>query len=116
MAIPELTRAVAVRKVAAFVDGRVPAHAAHQVRLEFSVRGKAITLFERRAPWRPDFGPEWSSLKVAQLRYDPGAGAWSLYWRDRNERWYPYPDATPSRDVGPLLDEIDRDPTCIFWG
>lgn len=116
MAVPELTRAVAVREVAAFLDGRVPAHAAHRVRLEFSVRGNAITLVERRAPWRPELGPEWSSLKVAQLRYDAGVGAWSLYWRDRNERWHPYRFATASRDVGPLLDEIDRDPTGIFWG
>jgi hypothetical protein len=116
MAIPELTRAAAVREVEAFLDGRVPAHAAHQVRLVFSVRGNAITIVERRAPWRPDFGSEWSSLKIAQLRYDPGTGTWSLYWRDRNERWHRYRAATRRRDVGPLLDEIDRDPTGIFWG
>jgi hypothetical protein len=53
---------------------------------------------------------------VAQLRYDPGSGAWSLYWRDRNDRWHPYPYLAPNRDIGPLLGEIDRDPTCIFWG
>lgn len=55
-------------------------------------------------------------MKVAQLRYDPETGAWSLYCRDRNERWFPYFDIKPSRDVGPLLAEIDADPTGIFWG
>jgi hypothetical protein len=35
---------------------------------------------------------------------------------DRNSRWFLYDDVAPSRDVGPLLAEIDEDPTGIFWG
>jgi hypothetical protein len=80
------------------------------------VRGNAITIVERRAPWLPEYGPEWSSLKVAQLRYDAEASTWSLFWRDRNERWFPYTDVEPSRDVAPLLAEIDAVPTGSFWG
>lgn len=109
MAIPELAKAAAVRQVEAFCEQRVPPRARDQVRLEFSVRGNAITIVERRPPWHPRLGPEWSSLKVAQLRYDPASSTWSLYCRDRNERWFPYFDVEPSRDVGPLLAEIDAD-------
>jgi len=30
---------------------------------------------------------------------------WILYWRDRNQP-----------EILTLLGEVDRDPTCIFWG
>jgi hypothetical protein len=39
-----------------------------------------------------------------------------LYWRDRNLRFHIYDLLAPSRRVEDLLTEIDRDPTCIFWG
>jgi len=41
---------------------------------------------------------------------------WTLYWRDRNQRWHKYDLIAPSPDILTLLDEVDRDPTCIFWG
>jgi hypothetical protein len=83
-----------IARVRRYCQRRVPPHARDQVRLETVVRGSAITIIERRVPWRDDFGPEWSRLKVAQLRY--GHGAWTLYWADRNGRWLPYPDLDPS--------------------
>jgi len=86
MALPELVELAAVRQVEEFCDSRVPEHARDQVRLEFVVRGNSITLVERRAPWRPDYEPDWSSLDIAQLRYDAQARVWSLYCRDRHER------------------------------
>lgn len=85
-----------------------------QVRLEQRVRGNAITIVERRPPWREDFGPEWSSTKVAQLRYD--RGLWTLYCADGSGRWWLYPEAAPAGDVAPLLAAIDEDVTGIFWG
>jgi hypothetical protein len=39
-----------------------------------------------------------------------------LYWRDRNLRFHIYDLLEPSNRVDDLLNEIDRDPTCIFWG
>lgn len=116
MALPDLVRLAAVHRVDRFCEHRVPAHAHDQVRLESVVRGNSITLVERRAPWHPDYGPEWSSLEIAQLRYDPAAHEWSLYCRDRNERWFPYAEVATSPDVAPLLDAVDADPTGIFWG
>jgi len=34
----------------------------------------------------------------------------------RNQRWHKYDLIAPSADVLALLDELDRDPTCICWG
>lgn len=116
VAIPEAIAREVTREVDAFCDGRVPAELRDQIRLECSVRGNAITIVERRPPWREDFGPDWSSVKVAQLRFEPAARAWALYCSDANGRWLRYSDAQPTYDIRSLLDEIDADPTGIFWG
>ena len=53
---------------------------------------------------------------MAQLRFDPSERTWSLYCRDRNERWFVYDEVGPAPTVDPLLNEIGEDPTGIFWG
>jgi len=39
-----------------------------------------------------------------------------LDWRDRHLRFHLYDPIEPSDSVEKLLAEIERDPTCIFWG
>jgi hypothetical protein len=92
-----------VAAVRHYCEQRVPPHALHQIRSELVLTRGAATIVERRAPWREDYGPEWTSRGVARLRYTTKSGVWTLYWSDRNGRCV-------------LLDEVDRDPTCIFWG
>lgn len=99
-----------------YCEQRVPPHALHQVRVEAQVDARAVTIVERRAPWREDYGPEWTTLGIARLRYVAKTGLWTLYWRDRNQRWHRYDLVAPSSDVLTLLDEVDRDRTGIFWG
>ena len=82
--------------------------------IEHAVRGNAITIVERRPAWSELVGPDWSTTKVAQLRYD--AGLWTLYCSDSSDRWCIYDDVDPAPEVGPLLAVIDEDPTGIFWG
>ena len=110
MAVP----ADAVAEVKRYCQARVLEEMRSQARIEHAVRGKAITIVERRPPWREDSGQEWSSTKVAQLRFD--SGMWTLYCSDSNGRSWLYDDAPPARDVAPLLAAIDEDRTGIFWG
>jgi hypothetical protein len=84
--------------------------------MEFAGRGNSITILERRAPWAEWLGPEWSRMKIAQFRFDPPNGLWRLYWADRNERWHELWDVEPSPSIDPLLQEVDQDPTAVFWG
>jgi Protein of unknown function (DUF3024) len=110
-------RETALGAVEVFCDSRVSEQLREEIRLECSRRGNAITIIERRAPWNPELiGTEWTSLKVAQLRFDPSSGQWSMYCCDRNERWWPYPNIGMSASIDALLAEIDADPTGIFWG
>jgi Protein of unknown function (DUF3024) len=106
----------ALRAVQVYCESRVPAVLRDEIRIECSRRGRSITIVERRPPWMPEYGPEWSSVRVAQLRLDDRAGAWALYWRDGRDRWHHYDTVEPTASVDPLLAEIEADPTGIFWG
>ena len=110
--IPELDLA----RIRRYVDARVPPRAAHQVRLEVEIQGTAVTIVERRAPWRADLGPEWTSSPIARLRYSPTHAVWTLFWRDRNLHWHRYDRIDTAAHIDPLLAEIDADPTASFWG
>lgn len=112
MALPGLD----VAAIRHFCEQRVPPHAIQQVRVEAGIGSSAVTIVERRAPWREDYGPEWTTLGIARLRYFAKHKHWVLYCRDRDERWHRYDLIAPSPDVLVLLDEIDRDRTGIFWG
>jgi hypothetical protein len=102
----------AVAQVAAYCEQR----STDDYRIEHTVRGSSITIVERRPPWNPDFGSEWSSLKVAQLRYDERTRRWRLYSSGSDDRWRPYELAPPAPEVAPLLVAIEQDRTGIFWG
>jgi hypothetical protein len=58
-----------VARVQRWCAARVPEHARHQVRVECQLAPRHLTIVERRAPWRDEFGPEWTSLPIARLRY-----------------------------------------------
>jgi hypothetical protein len=90
MPLPAHVREIAMAQVDRFCDERVPEAMRSEMRLEQVVRGSVITIVERRPPWSALIGPEWTSMNIAQLRYD---------------------DADPAPDVGPLLAAIDEDPT-----
>ena len=112
MAMPELD----VARVRRWCAEQVPKHALHQVRVECQVAARHLTIVERRAPWRENLGPEWTTFPIARLRDTPKDKTWTLYWRDRNLRFHIYDLIAPSNHVQDLLAEIDRDPTCNFWG
>ena len=110
MALPDLD----VERLKRFCRTRVPSTLADKVRLEVTTRGKSVSIHERRPPWDGKPG-EWTSMAIAQLRYE-GDGRWTLYFGDRNDRWVRYPELAPKQPIGLLINELDEDPTCIFWG
>jgi hypothetical protein len=115
MALSVLVKTLDEKKLSAYCEKRMPPHARHQVRLAYEIRGNSVTIFEERAPWHKDM-TEWTSMPIAQIRYDGKTGKWSLYCADRNERWHKYPGQSPTKDLDEILAEINRDPTHIFWG
>ena len=114
MALPELIKHGAEKKLTAFCERRVPAHVRDQIRLIFKFRGNAVTLIETR-PYFKD-PSTWTESPVAQFRFGLDEKVWSLYCRDRNTRWRFYNLIQPSANLDDLIAEVDRDPTCNFWG
>ncbi len=110
MAIPPLDLA----RIQRFCDKRNPPEFRDVMRLEVNVRGNTVTILDRRPPWE---GPgAWDVSEVARLRYTAKTGLWMLYWSDRDGRWHRYWNFEPTPRVDKLLAEIERDPTCIFFG
>src|SRR5436305_9171484 len=106
----------AMRQVEGCCRRQVPGKYRDEVRLEATVRGNSVTVVERRPPWREGIGTEWTSLKIAQLRYDSATALWTLYWSDSKDRWLPYSDATPARSVATLIEAIEADRSGVFFG
>jgi hypothetical protein len=102
--------ASALRQLDAFCSR----HVRNDAQLEARVRGDKITIIERRAPWRPDDGPEWTESKVAQIAFHPAMRTWTLFAYDRHQRRIDYPFLWPTRDLDAVIDELERDPVCMF--
>jgi hypothetical protein len=105
-----------VARVRRWCEQRIPSHIKDQLRLECDITVRHLTIVECRPPWREDLGTEWTRFPIARLHYVKTTNQWSLYWRDRNLRFHKYDQLPPSPSIGDLLDEIDRDPTHLFWG
>ncbi|MBI4844501.1 MAG: DUF3024 domain-containing protein [Nitrospirae bacterium] len=115
MPLPVLVKALIEKKVGEFCTKKVPARVLNELNVSYDIRGNSVTIFENRAPWRPDM-KEWTSMPVAQIRYDNKTGEWTLYCADRNDKWHKYLGIEATKNIGALLNEIDKDPTGIFWG
>jgi hypothetical protein len=113
--LPIFTKKLADQKITKFCDIRVPPHVRNKLRLTHNFRGNGVTIYEERAPWRQDL-KEWTSLPIAQIRYNEKTGKWSLFCADRNNKWHEYRGLEPTQDLDIILKEIDKDPTGIFWG
>ncbi|MGW5360140.1 DUF3024 domain-containing protein [Actinopolymorpha pittospori] len=105
-----------VARVQRWCRDRVPAQVRDQVRVELDVAERHLTIVECRPPWREDMGAEWTRFPIARLRYTKSTRLWSLYWRDRHQRFHEYDQVPATQSVQDLLAEVDRDPTAIFWG
>ena len=99
-----------------YCEAKVPAQLLAEVRVECEVRGRNITIVERRPPWDPSLGSEWTTQPVAQVRFDPSGNTWTLFFARSTGRWVRYQGAPVTPRIDELLSEIDEDPTGIFWG
>jgi hypothetical protein len=105
-----------VARVQRWCKQRVPESVRDQVRIECEVAARHLTIVESRPPWRADLGPDWIRTPHARLAYTKSRNIWTLYYRDRNLRFHKYAQKLPTASIDELLDEIDRDPTALFWG
>jgi hypothetical protein len=111
-AVPDVDLA----RIRRYCEDQVPVELRDAIRVECRVRGKTVTIVERRPPWPTAEGAEWMELPQARMKYDERTSAWTLYWFDRNSRAHRYDLIDPHQPITRILDEVENDPTCIFRG
>lgn len=114
MALDELQKRRINNILEKFCNKRIPAELKDQIKLEFDIRGNYVTLFERRRYFKDP--KQWTKGKIAQFRYDSNDNKWILYWWRHTGKWYKYKDINARNDLQDLVEEVDKDPTGIFWG
>lgn len=117
-ALPDHTRRLAERLLAAYCQRICPPEFREQVVLGFHVGETGVTLHEvRRICGVPGTA---RLVEVALLRYDSRRGTWRLYFRadvvgcTGRAEWRRYPSA-PQRSLATLMRELDADAHGLFW-
>ena len=114
MAFSKVERRAIERLLTEYCGRRVPPNERDRRRILFRIKGRGVILLESRPLFtKPS---EWVDAVVAQFRRDDDTGDWTLFCADRNSKWHRYEYLRPKKTLRPLLAEIDRDPTGIFWG
>jgi len=85
-----------------------------QLRHGFEIGTQHVILFEERP--RFDRHAVWQRHDVAKFRWVARHREWRLYCQFRDLKWHLYEPRPSARRFATLLEEVDRDPTCIFWG
>jgi hypothetical protein len=114
MAFSELELKRIEQTVGEFCRKRSPAHLKDKLRLEYSVKGHEVIVFEWRPKW--DNPKEWSELPVAKLKFIRSANKWRLYWQRADLKWHEYPGLSSSDHIEDLVREVDADPLACFFG
>lgn len=113
MALSEFEKKRVEKLLTAYCEDKIPPDLRDRIRIEFTIRGNEVSLFESRLHWQDG---EWISMKIARFKKDPKTEAWQLYWGDRNSKWRPYPPLPYHRDIEKLLQEVEKNETGAFWG
>jgi hypothetical protein len=91
-----------LRKVQNYAAKIVPPEFPDQIKMEVDLRGRTVTVFECRPPWRKDIEPEWTRRGVAEMKFDTESSKWMLYWSDSNGRWHIF-DLVSPRSIDKML-------------
>lgn len=113
MAIPAQEQQRAAQALRRHCD-EVPPEVRHLVSKDFRFVRSDVELIERR----PHYLERDRIMEhvVAKFRYNATRESWTLLWCDRHERWHTHQGFEDRRNFLPLLREVERDPTRIFWG
>ncbi len=85
-----------------------------QVRLDFSIHGQDIEIYEERPYWRDP--SEKTQTSIAKIKYVRSQDEWRLYWMGGNLKWQLYEPFSVSKYPEKIVDEIDRDEFGCFFG
>jgi hypothetical protein len=100
-----------VELVRKWAEAKTPPELRDRMRVEIDMEQRSLTIVE----WSL-MGDQWLSVPAAKLLWTGRTNVWTLYRFDSNSKPHRYEFLEPSPRVQDLLDEVDDDPTFIFWG
>lgn len=114
MALTEIQKAQVDKLLTPYCAKRVPAVVRSKVRVGYRVDGNAVILYEERPAFQAPHS--WQEMVVAKFTYVGTRREWRLYCQHRDLKWHAYQALPASSSFAKLLNEVDADPTGIFWG
>jgi hypothetical protein len=114
MAFNELDLRRIERIVGGFCRRRTRPEVADELRLVYEVVRQSVVVCEERPDWRDP--ARRMRTPVAKLRFVRTTGLWTLHWMRADLRWHAYERASPTADLAALVEVVDRDEYCAFFG
>jgi hypothetical protein len=114
MAIPtELIKKIEI-ELQKYCNNRIPLEMREKVILVYKIEGNSIILIEKR----PHFKIKNRIIEslIAKIKYINKTKEWELYYPNRKLGWSKYWNFKNKKRFSTIINEIDKDPTCIFWG
>ena len=93
---------------------RPPPELRDKVDYRADIYGQDVTLISVR----PAYGDETRKAEYpfAKARWVGTRKVWRLFWMRADLKWHSYQPLPESPSIGTLLQEVDRDPHCCFFG
>ena len=115
MPIPETELKRVSNMLSEYCEKRIPQHIRHKLKMGYDIDRTWVHLYEERPMFQDE--TKWHKMIIAKFRYTIKTNKWTLYWADRNSKWHIYKKTkNPTRHFELLLEEVDDDPTGIFYG
>jgi hypothetical protein len=96
------------------IRGPIKAGVANKVRHGIRVEGTSIILFQSYPHFQRR--SQWIDHDVAKFRFFKSRQIWRLYCKFRDLKWHTYKPMPEAEELIDLVNEVERDPTNIFWG
>jgi hypothetical protein len=108
MPLPEIQIQACLSAIGSFIEKRRPKPAIrHKLDLKAEITGQDVIVIEVR----PSF-----NNPVAKAKWIGTQNRWKLYWMKADQKWHIYKPGIDLADIHSIMDEVDSDPHCCFWG
>ncbi|MBC8375003.1 MAG: DUF3024 domain-containing protein [FCB group bacterium] len=85
-----------------------------KLHLEYEIEDQSIILMEVRQHWQDP--NKQTRTEVAKIRYIRSTNIWKLYWMRQDLKWHLYEPHPEDFSYVSLLEVIDEDEFCCFFG
>ena len=99
-------------KIKDYCSEKIPEHIKDKLKVSYAIERNSITINEERPLWNDP--SKWSITPIA--KFSLIKGKWTLFCQFRDLKWHKYKPLGANKNIGVLLQELDKDPTGIFWG